>query len=174
MRPLLLAAALLAAASPALAQKRTSAPEPAKPVPAAVYAGRWYEIARTPNPRQRTCQAPTVEFQNQGGQRSFSLTCRLGSPSGRARTQGGRIALTDGERNAKFRASFAGGIVKTDYFVLDRADDLSWAILGTSGGNYAWVLTRSPTPPAAVRQAAVARAKALGYASLEFPQQPPA
>lgn len=173
MRPIVLAAAALLAATPALAQ-RSSAPEPSKPVPASVYAGRWYEIARTPNPRQRNCQAPTVDFKSEGGQRSFSLTCRQGSPSGKATSQGGRISLTDGQRNAKFRASFAGGIVKTDYFVLDRADDLSWALLGTSGGNYVWVLSRSPTLPAAARDAAIARAKALGYANLEFPKQPPA
>jgi len=165
--PLLLCA-VLSAATPALAQRK-AAPEPSKSVPASLYAGRWYEIARTPNDRQKNCQAPTVDFTNNAGQRAFSLTCRTGSPTGKPTSRGGRIALTDGQRNAKFRASFVGGIVKTDYFILDRAEDSSWALLGTSGGNYVWVLSRTPTLPAAARDAAVARAKALGYTALEFP-----
>lgn len=174
MRTLLLAATLsLFVSAPALAQRK-AAPEPSKSVADALYSGRWYEIARTPNGRQRTCQAPTVDFTNEAGRRAFSLTCRQNSPSGRATSRGGRIELTDGERNAKFRASFAGGLVKTDYFILDRAADSSWAIMGTSGGNFAWVLSRTPTLPEAGRAAAVARAGELGYTGLEFPQQPPA
>lgn len=174
MRALILSLALLAAAAPAAAQKRERAPEPSKPVPDALYTGRWYEIARTPNSRQRNCQAPTVDFTNEAGRRAFSLTCRQGSPSGRATSRGGRIELTDGARNAKFRASFVGGLVNTDYFILDRAPDASWALLGTSGGNYVWVLSRTPTLTPAARAAALARAEALGYRGLEFPQQPPA
>lgn len=174
MRPVLIAATLLAlAASPAIAQRK-AAPEPSKPVSAELYAGRWYEIARTPNGRQKNCQAPTVDFTNNAGQRAFSLTCRQGSPAGKASSRGGRIALTDGQRNAKFRASFVGGVIKTDYYILDRAEDSSWALLGTSGGNYVWVLSRTPSLAAAARTAALARAKALGYATLEFPQQPAA
>jgi apolipoprotein D and lipocalin family protein len=170
----LLAAALLLTAAPEALAQRKAAPEPAKAVPESLYAGRWYEIARTPNRRQRNCQAPTIDFRNDAGRRSFALTCRQGSPSGKATSQGGRIELTDGQRNAKFRASFMAGIAKTDYFILDRAADSSWALLGTSGGNYVWILSRTPALPAAAREAAVARAKALGYAQLEFPQHPSA
>lgn len=172
MRLATLTLAALLVATPALAQRR-AAPEPAKPVPAALYSGTWYEIARTPNRRQRTCQAPTVDFTGAGAARRFSLTCREGSPSGRATTRSGGMTLTDGQRNAKFKADFFAGLGAT-YHVLDRADDSSWALLGTSGGNYAWVLSRTPTLPAAARSAAVARAGALGYSGLEFPQQPPA
>ena len=169
---LVVVAALLAAAPPAFAQRK-AAPEPARPVPESVYSGRWYEIARTPNRRQRTCQAPTVDFANQAGRRSFSLTCRQGSPAGKASTRTGRMTLIDGARNAKFEADFFAGLGAT-YYVLDRADDSRWALLGTSGGNFVWLLSRTPTLPPGVREAAVARARALGYAVLEFPQQPPA
>jgi apolipoprotein D and lipocalin family protein len=173
MRALLPALALLLlVATPAAAQKKAAA-EPAKPVSAAVYAGRWYEIARTPNDRQKNCQAPTVDFTTQGTQRSFSLTCRVGSPAGKATTRTGKMTLSDGARNAKFKANFFAGFGAT-YHILDRADDSSWALLGTSGGNYVWVLSRTPTLPAPARAAALARAEALGYRGLEFPQQPPA
>jgi apolipoprotein D and lipocalin family protein len=172
IRALTVSLVLLAAAPPAVAQRK-AAPEPAKPVPAAIYAGRWYEIARTPNERQKTCQAPTVDFTTKGTQRSFSLTCREGSPAGKSSTRTGRMTLIDGARNAKFKANFFAGFGAT-YYVLDRAEDSSWALLGTSGGNFVWVLSRTPTLTPAARAAAVARAGALGYAGLEFPKQPPA
>lgn len=165
--PLLVCALL--AATPALAQRK-AAPEPAKPVPSSLYAGRWYEIARTPNDRQKNCQAPTVDFSAKSGQNTVGLTCREGSPTGKASTRTGRISFIDGQRNAKFKANFFAGFGAT-YHVLDRADDSSWALLGTSGGNYVWVLSRTPTLPAAARDAAIARAKALGYATLEYPRQ---
>lgn len=165
----LLACAFLMGATPALAQRK-AAPEPAKPVPASLYTGRWYEIARTPNERQKTCQAPTVDFASKGAQRTVALSCREGSPAGKASTRTGRITFNDGARNAKFKANFFAGFGAT-YYVLDRADDSSWALLGTSGGNYVWVLSRTPTLAPAARSAAIARANALGYRNLEFPRQ---
>jgi apolipoprotein D and lipocalin family protein len=169
MRVLVLSLALLTAATPALAQRK-AAPEPSKPVPAALYTGRWYEIARTPNERQKTCQAPTVEFASKGAQQTVGLTCREGSPTGKVSSRTGKITFIDGARNAKFKANFFAGFGAT-YYVLDRADDSSWALLGTSGGNYVWVLSRTPTLAPAARSAALARANALGYRNLEFPTQ---
>ena len=169
MRALILSLAVLTAATPAFAQRKT-APEPTKPVSASLYTGRWYEIARTPNDRQKNCQAPTVDFTAKSGQSTVGLTCREGSPNGKASTRTGRINFIDGPRNAKFKANFFAGFGAT-YHVLDRAEDSSWALLGTSGGNFVWVLSRTPTLPVAARDAAVARAKALGYTTLEFPRQ---
>ena len=169
MRLALIAALVALSATPAFAERK-AAPEPSKPVPASLYAGRWYEIARTPNDRQKNCQAPTVDFAAKSGQSTVGLTCREGSPTGKASTRTGRISFIDGQRNAKFKANFFASFGAT-YYVLDRADDSSWALLGTSGGNFVWVLSRTPTLPAAARDAAVARAKQLGYTTLEFPRQ---
>jgi apolipoprotein D and lipocalin family protein len=69
--------------------------------------------------------------------------------------------------------SFLGGLKKQEYWVLDRADDQSWAIMATPGGNFVWLLSRKPAMDAAAKAAALARVKALGYAKLEYPQQPP-
>lgn len=173
MRSIVVAAALLLAASPALAQKRSAAPAPAKAVPEAVYSGRWFEIARTPNGRQKDCQAPTVDFTLVEGRRHFALTCRMGSPSGEAGVRRGRMALVGDAQNAKFKATFVG-FISQEYWILDRAEDSSWALLATPGGNYVWVLSRTAVPSAGTRNAAMARAKALGYANLETPKQPPA
>jgi len=40
---------------------------------------------------------------------------------------------------------------------LDRADDDSWAVMATPGGNYVWLLSRRPSLPPKVEAAALAR-----------------
>ncbi len=164
---LLAAAAAAAFAAPAFA----AAPEPQKPVSPAQFSGRYYEIARLPNTNQRNCHAPTYDW-NRGakGELTIALTCRQGSPTGKATVRKATARIIDPKTNAKMKVSFLGGLAVAEYRVLDHAGD--WVLMGTSGGNYLWLLSRSPNMSAATRAAAVARAKALGYSvdRFEFPK----
>ena len=159
-----IAGAALAAAQP-----------PAKPVSTAFYSGKWYEIARTPNAGQRDCEAATTQFttESSSGFKVLQI-CRRGSASGAAKTFNttGKI-VAGASANAKFSMSFLGGLKTQEYWVLDRANDQSWAIMATPGGNYVWLLSRQAVMGPAVQAAALARGRALGYAKLEFPKQPP-
>jgi apolipoprotein D and lipocalin family protein len=69
--------------------------------------------------------------------------------------------------------SFFGGLVHQEYWILDHADDDSWALMGTPGGNYVWLLSRRPAMPPASLAAALARAESLGYtpSRLMYPAQ---
>lgn len=162
MKPAALLVLAALAATPVLA--RDSAPQPAKSVAAAFYTGRWFEIARTDNLRQQNCEAPTYDFGAlKGTTRAFVLTCRRGSPTGRAESTNISVTIpTDAQKN-KFRIAAFGGVVRQEYWVLDRADDLSWAIMATPGGNYVWLLARTPKLDAALQAQLMARIKALGY-----------
>jgi len=170
---ILIAATLVATQTPVVAW--AAAQQPSKPVAASFYTGKWYEIARTPNSGQRDCQAPTTEFTGKGAN-GFSVhqVCRKGSASGAEKVFDTTGQIVSGTQNAKFKMSFLGGLKKQEYWVLDRADDQSWAIMATPGGNFVWLLSRKPVMDAAAKAAALARVKALGYAKLEYPQQPPA
>lgn len=170
---IVLAASLLASQAPSLAL--AAAQPPAKPVSAAFYTGKWYEIARTPNSGQRDCQAATTQFTDKGAS-GFTVVqiCHKGSASGSAKTFNTTGAIVAGTQNAKFKMSFLGGLKKQEYWVLDRADDQSWAVMATPGGNYVWLLSRDAVMSPAAKAEALARVKALGYAKLEYPQQPPA
>ena len=44
--------------------------------------------------------------------------------------------MLDPPINAKFEASFFGGLFHKDYWVLDHADDYSWMIASTASGDY--------------------------------------
>lgn len=149
------------------------APPPTKPVPAAFYSGRWYEIARTPNAGQRDCEAPTTDFVAQGSRFRVRQVCHRGSPMGPEKTFNTTGKIVQGSQNTRFTLSFLGGLKKQQYWVLDCAKDDSWAIMATPGGHYVWLLARRPDLPAASQAVAVERVRALGYAKLEFPQHPP-
>jgi apolipoprotein D and lipocalin family protein len=166
---------IIIAATLVATQALAAAQPPSKPVSAAFYTGMWYEIARTPNSGQRDCEAATTQFIERGSN-GFSVVqiCRKGSASGAAKTFNTTGQILAGTQNAKFKMSFLGGLKKQEYWVLDRADDQSWAIMATPGGNFVWLLSRKAVMSPAAKAAALARVQALGYAKLEFPQQPPA
>ena len=164
---LVLAAATVAVAFPAFA----AAPEPQKPVSLSQLSGRYYEIARLPTPHQRDCHAPTMDWsRGKGGGYSIALTCRRGSPTGKATVRRASARIIDPKTNARLKVSFMGGLASAEYRVIDHASN--WVLMGTSGGNYLWLLSRTPNLPEAARNAAIARAKALGYdvSRFEYPK----
>ncbi len=167
----LAAAALLSAGGTAFA----AAPPPKKPVELERLMGRWHEIARVPNPRQKGCEAPTAEWAP-GSAEQFSVTqtCRQGSPTGPLKVFKAKARVVDPKTQAKVKLSFFGGVISQEYWILDRADDYSWAVMGTPGGNYMWLLSRRPELPVQSRGDVMARVKALGFdpAKLEYPKQP--
>ena len=171
MKPRTLAAAALAAslAAPAFAE----APQPAKSVDPARLAGRWYEQARLPSGYQKDCHASTFDWtRTKDGALDVVLSCRLGSPAGKLKVQKAKGRILDPKTNARMKVSFMGGLASAEYRILDRADDYSWMLLGTSGGRYFWILSSRPRLPAAAREQAVARAGALGYPVAKLIQAP--
>ena len=146
---------------------------PTKAVAAEFYTGRWYEIARTPNAGQRDCEAPTTDFTTEGANFRIRQICHRGSPLGQEKVFSTTGRIIGGSQNTRFTMSFLGGLKKQEYWVLDCANDRSWAIMATPGGNYVWLIARQPDLPAATQAVAVERVRALGYGKLEFPQHAP-
>lgn len=168
VRPWVLAAGLLAAAPAA----RAMAHFPVRPVSADLYSGRWYEIARTPNTMQKHCQGATSDFRGlSAGTFTLVETCHRRTADGKAKVTRARGKIVSTSENTRFRISFFGGLIHQEYWILDHADDNSWAVMATPGGHYAWLLSRRPVLPAPVLAAALARVGALGYAPsrLVFP-----
>lgn len=162
MRPTKLIAASAAAvafATVALAD----APAPRRAVDLERFDGRWYEIARTPNANQPTCTRLQIDVTRTGDEFTVVNTCAR--PSGEPRVvRASARPINEHNNRLRFRArSGAAGFVgaSQEFWVLDRAEDYSWAILGTPGGNYFWLWSRSHSP--ANRAALIARVRALGY-----------
>jgi apolipoprotein D and lipocalin family protein len=151
-----------------------AAPQPAKPVPAYLYTGRWYEIARTPNHMQADCEASTTDFSGwAAGAFSAVQTCHSGTPSGPKRTISVHGRVLPASQNAKMQLAMLGGLISKEYWILDRSQDSAWLIMATPDARYVWLMSRQPVLSIAARQAAFSRMQALGFnlGHLAFPQQ---
>ncbi|MBX7248456.1 MAG: lipocalin family protein [Caulobacteraceae bacterium] len=156
---LAIAAVLSVLASSALAL----APAPRKPIAFDRMMGRWYEVARTANDRQAGCHGAYSDWVRTGaGRATVTNHCHKGSPGGPDSVFRSTARLVDAAR-AQISMGFFLGAVNQEYWVLDHADDYSWSIMATPGGNYVWVFSRQKSLPAAQRDALVARVKAFGY-----------
>lgn len=141
-----------------------SVPAPARAVDLTRYAGLWYEIARYDNGFERGCEGVTAEYGLlPDGLVTVVNTCRDGSPEGRERTVTGRAKVIEGSQNARLKVSFFGPFFVGDYWILDRAEDYGWAIVGEPSGRYLWLLSRDPDPAPAVRDRIERRVAELGY-----------
>jgi apolipoprotein D and lipocalin family protein len=145
-------------------QGNAAVPEPRKAVDLGRYAGIWHEQARYDAIFQRGCEGVTARYTKPpDGEIEVINTCRDGSVQGPERGVTGRARIVDGSGNAKLKVSFFGPFFFGDYWVLDRADDYSWAIVGEPSGRYLWLLTRAKTLPPSQYRTLVARAASLGY-----------
>ena len=172
--PLALLSALIALAAPSLAS--AAAPEPRKPFDMGRMAGRWYEIARLPNAVNRGCEGSTTDWIAAGaGRFRFTAICRKGAPDGPARSMSGTVRITDPSTHAKVRMSLFGGLVSSDYWLIDHADDYGWLIMGTPNGQVMSIMSAQPALTPSVRTQVLTLAKSLGYdtSRLVFPIQPP-
>ena len=149
-------------------------PEPAKPVEVDRYLGRWYELARYEAGFQKDCEGVTADYSlTAPGRIKVVNNCLKGSHQGKSDQATGKAKVVDGSQNAKLRVSFFGPFYG-DYWVLDRAEDYSWSIVGEPSGRYLWFLHRQANPGAATLDRMKARAAELGYdvGLLRITQQP--
>lgn len=127
------------------------------------YAGRWYEIARLPNAFERNCAGVTADYAvREDGRISVRNTCRAGAPDGPARVAEGVARIVDPQTNARLRVRFFGPF-EGDYWVLDRAEDYAWSLVGEPSGRYLWILAREPVISDALRADLLALLAARGY-----------
>jgi apolipoprotein D and lipocalin family protein len=170
--------ALLAAGCSASTTERLRLPplETVAHVELSRYVGTWYEIASFPQSFQRGCTATTATYTvRQDGDIDVLNRCRNESLDGKERSAQGRARVVDRTTNAKLEVSFFRPFWG-DYWVIDLADDYTYAVVGHPGRDYLWILARAPTLPDATYQSIVARLRAEGYETSRLVRtlQPPA
>jgi len=159
----------------AFAADASKAPQPLKAVDAAsFYAGRWYEIGRTPKSFNKDCVAGTTDFQSRDGGLYESDACHDKTPDGKEETIGGPLKILDPGQNSKvdvaYRAIFGFVPIHREYWVLDHTD--GWSIMGSPDLTEVNLYTRNPRPEPALVEKMTTEIKEMGYAGqLEFPAQ---
>lgn len=132
------------------------------------YAGTWHELARLPNPFQRSCMGATARYTllPDGGM-AVENTCV--TARGRCRSIAGRAEVVPCSGNARLRVRFEGiaGLVPVsregNYWIIAVDDDYRWALVGTPDRRFLWILARERSLPPDEYAALVHRARCLGF-----------
>ncbi len=128
------------------------------------YAGTWYEIASFPQRFTKGCQATTATYTNTDkGYVIVENRCRRNSLTGKSSYIKGKAFVVPNSGNAKLKVQFFWPL-RGKYWIIDLADDYSYAVVGHPKRKYLWILSRTPQMPDAVYQAILDRVKANGYA----------
>jgi apolipoprotein D and lipocalin family protein len=127
------------------------------------YLGTWHEIASFPQRFQRGCTATTANYTlRPDGDIDVLNSCRLGSVDGSEKTALGRARVTDRTTNAKLEVSFFRPFWGA-YWIVDLAEDYSYAVVGHPGRDYLWILSRTSTMTEPTYQAIALRLEKQGY-----------
>jgi len=123
------------------------------------YCGTWYEIARLPNSFQKQCVGDVTATYTLDND-EFIVVNRCRKENGEIAEAVGRArrASSDGPYT-KLKVRFAPAILSFlpfvwgNYWIIDLADDYSYAVVGEPKREYLWILSRTRTlPDATVRQ----------------------
>ncbi len=127
------------------------------------YLGKWYEIASFPQSFQKGCNCSTAEyFKTDDDYIRVLNSCRKGSPSGELSTAEGKAFVIDTLTNAKLKVQFFWPF-KGDYWIIDLADDYSYAVVGHPNREYLWILSRTPIMENSIYNSILERVKSKGF-----------
>ena len=122
------------------------------------YLGVWYEIARFDHSFERGVQnAKAVYTLNKDG---TVKVVNSGLKAGKTTTAVGKGKRTD--KPGLLRVSFFGPFY-ADYRVMKIDADYRYALVGSGGAGYLWILSRTKEMPENVKSEFLAEAKRRGY-----------
>ena len=125
------------------------------------YLGKWFEIASFPMFFQRKCTGNTTAEYACNSDDSVAVTNRCDTADGPIQAQG-KATVVEGTGNAQLKVSFFWPF-RSDYWVIGLDPDYRWAVVGNPNRNYLWLLSRTPTLPPELLDAALLSAKTQGF-----------
>lgn len=129
------------------------------------YVGKWYEIASFPFSYQEGCTCTTAEYEVlEDGVLRVINSCRK---EGAVDQAIGKAFVVEGTNNTKLRVQFFWPF-RGDYWVIDLADDYSYAVVGVPSRKYCWILSRTATMSDEVYAGILERVKEKGFDITRF------
>lgn len=127
------------------------------------YIGKWYEIASFPQSFQKGCNCTTAEyFLTDKDYIRVLNSCRKDSPEGKLKTAEGKAFIVEGTNNSKLKVQFFWPF-KGDYWIIDLADDYSYAVVGHPNRQYLWILSRTPKMDSNIFNEIISRIETNGF-----------
>lgn len=107
------------------------------------YMGKWYEIASFPQRFEKGCTCTMAEYEltDKGYVRVIN-SCRKDSPAGKLTVAKGKAFIVEGSNNARLKVQFFWPF-RGDYWIIDLAQDYSYAVVGAPDRKYLWILCRA-------------------------------
>lgn len=140
------------------------------------YAGLWYEVAKIPNRFQRKCIVNTTAEYSLLSDGLIKVVNRCGKPNGRVNSVQGVAKVVDAQTNAKLKVSFVRFLRKNwffgDYWIIGLDEEYRWAVVGTPGRKYGWILARTKTLDAETREKIDGILRQQGYDPITFVDSP--
>ena len=133
------------------------------------YSGTWYEIAKYPNKFQKNCVGNTTATYKLKVEGKIEVLNRCLEKDGTTKAAKAAGKINDKQTNAKLKVRFAPGFtsflpfVWADYWVIDLANDYSYAVVGTPDRDYFWILSRTPELKDSAYQDILRRAEQQGF-----------
>jgi apolipoprotein D and lipocalin family protein len=138
------------------------------------FGGTWYSLASIPTMFDKGSRETTTHYTlNKDGYFDVVTTCK--EDENKTRTVKSKILPVEGKHDGEMKAQFIWPI-KVDYWVVDLADDYSWAVVGHPDYRFLFIMCRKPQMDKALYEKIVAHCKAMGYpveklVSQQFPHE---
>jgi apolipoprotein D and lipocalin family protein len=126
------------------------------------YMGKWYEIALFPQSFEKGCNCTTAEYTFEKGYVRVENSCRKESVNGKLTKATGKAFVVKGSNNAKLKVQFFWPF-RGKYWIIDLADDYSYAVVGAPNRKYLWILSRTPKISDELYLQIVSRARDKGF-----------
>lgn len=127
------------------------------------YLGKWYEISSYPQRFQKGCHCTTAEYSwSDKGYIIVENRCNKDSIHGKLSSIKGKAFIEENSGNAKLKVQFFWPF-KGKYWIIDLADDYSYAVVSHPNKKYLWILSRSPQMAESTYQQILLRLKEMGF-----------
>ena len=124
------------------------------------YAGTWFEIASFPQHFQKGCEYTTAAYTptNKG----FVIVENKCKRNGRQSYIKGKAFVEKNSGNAKLKVQFFWPF-RAKYWIIDLANDYSYAVVSHPNKKYLWILSRTPEMNEKVYAGIISRLKQNGF-----------
>lgn len=127
------------------------------------YSGKWFEIASFPQRFQKGCNCTTAEYtMTDKNYVVVENRCNKDSVNGKLSSIKGKAFVVENSGNAKLNVQFFWPF-KGKYWIIDLADDYSYAVVGHPNRKYLWILSRTSQMDDATYQQILLRLKSKGF-----------
>ncbi len=127
------------------------------------YAGKWFEIAAYPQIFEKGCNCTTATYTlSDKGYVIVENRCNKDSVNGKLSYIKGKAFVEKDSSNAKLKVQFFWPF-RAKYWIIDLADDYSYAVVSHPNKKYLWILSRTSKMDPAIYRQILDRLKAKGF-----------